>query len=322
MTLEAYCRQFSALRRAPNFPDISRKKAPHKPLLLLAVMEMIGRGEITSRLISITGELTELNALFTEYWRAIMPPAQTSSIAFPFSRLNSEPFWELVPRPSKQITMEVINSITAVTQLRHWVLGANLDEELFLLLANPETRLILRYAHLQASFSIEGRRILLDEIGFEHHAYEYSLTLAKQAHQIKEIEVPPAYEPAVRDQGFRKAVVRAYDHRCALCGVRIVTPEGRTVVEAAHIKPWNLFHDDAVVNGMALCRLCHWAFDEGLMGVDEQNAVITSRQMATAPNTPSFLMAISGRPILGPQDSALWPDPKRLAWHRRHFELT
>jgi len=33
---------------------------------------------------------------------------------------------------------------------------------------------------------------------------------------------------AARDQGFQRIVVSTYDHRCALCGVRIITPEGHT----------------------------------------------------------------------------------------------
>ena len=126
------------------------------------------------------------------------------------------------------------------------------------------------------------------------------------------------YSDTVRDQGFRRALVQCYDHRCALCGVRIITPEGHTVVEAAHIKPWSRFKDDEVQNGMALCRLCHWAFDEGLMSVDDNYQVLTSRQMAMAPNAAGFLMTLSGRPIIGPQDAAFWPDPARLAWHRRN----
>lgn len=130
MTLDRYCEQFAHLTRAPNrvFPAMTKHKAPHKPLLLLAVMEMVGRGQIVTRFISITGELTELNMLFTGYWRSLMPATQTSSIAFPFSRLNSEPFWKLVPLPKRQITKEAINSISTVSQLHQLILGANLDE--------------------------------------------------------------------------------------------------------------------------------------------------------------------------------------------------
>jgi putative restriction endonuclease len=77
MTLEQYCQQFTRLTRAPNrvFPATTKHRAPHKPLLLLAVMEMVRRGEMINRFISITGELTELNTLFTTYWRRLMPVA-------------------------------------------------------------------------------------------------------------------------------------------------------------------------------------------------------------------------------------------------------
>jgi len=45
----------------------------------------------------------ELNELFNLYWRRIIPLGQTSSIAFPFSRLGREPFWKLVPQPGKAV---------------------------------------------------------------------------------------------------------------------------------------------------------------------------------------------------------------------------
>jgi putative restriction endonuclease len=324
MTLKHYCEQFTHLRRAPNrvFPETTKHRAPHKPLLLLAVMDMVSRGQIATRFISITSELTELTTLFTGYWRCLMPATQMSSIAFPFSRLNTEPFWELVPLPERQITREAINNISTVSQLRQLVLGANLDEELFILMTQAESRTRLIAALLQACFSDEGRRILWMEMGIQQQAFQYSLELEGRAHHpIKEADLEAVYSDTVRDQGFRRAVVQCYDHRCALCGVRIITPEGHTVVEAAHIKPWSRFKDDEVQNGMALCRLCHWAFDEGLMSVDDNYNVLTSRQMAMAPNAAGFLMTLSGRPIIRPQDTALWPDPARLSWHRQNIGI-
>jgi putative restriction endonuclease len=44
----------------------------------------------------------------------------------------------------------------------------------------------------------------------------------------------------------------------------MLTVEGRTVVDAAHIIPWSILHNDDVQNGIALCRICHWTFGEGL----------------------------------------------------------
>jgi putative restriction endonuclease len=71
-------------------------------------------------------------------------------------------------------------------------------------------------------------------------AYEYSRDLIKSLKQQplwgKELKDPEKIKK-VRGQGFRKAVVKLYDHRCALCGIKMIRPKGHTFVEAAHIKP-------------------------------------------------------------------------------------
>jgi putative restriction endonuclease len=83
--------------------DATKCKAPHKPLLLLAVLDLVHRGVITSPFIAVSGDLVELNELFNLYWRRIITLGQTSSIVFPFSRLDREPFWELVSQPGTTI---------------------------------------------------------------------------------------------------------------------------------------------------------------------------------------------------------------------------
>jgi putative restriction endonuclease len=107
----------------------------------------------------------------------------------------------------------------------------------------------------------------------------------------------------------------------APCGVRIITPEQHTVVDAAHIVPWSRSKNDDIRNGMALCKLCHWAFDEGMMGVSDSYAVITSRQIAADPNVPGFLMTLSGRSIIPPVDRDVWPAREYLAEHRKEWRL-
>ena len=128
--------------------------------------------------------------------------------------------------------------------------------------------------------------------------------------------------PAVRDQGFRRAVVTAYSHRCALCGIRVRTLDGHTAVTAAHIVPWSETHDDRPANGMALCWLCHWTFDEGLLGVSQVYEVIASRQLNTLDNLPGYLTNLEGRGIVGPDRKSLWPDTASLLWHRENVLRT
>ena len=324
-TLETYIRQFAHLRRAPNavFTPATGRRAPHKPILLLALIDLVARGVITSPFIEISGDLVELNELFNLYWRRIMPPGQTSSIAFPFSRLNSEPFWELVPLPGREITPAAVNNVSTVTQLRALALGARLDSDLFLYLQTPASRAALREALLRSCFSEEARAALEEQAAINADAYDYSRELEKKSHLplVTETLAVDEYKPAVRDQGFRRIVVATYDHRCALCGVRIITPEGHTVVDAAHIVPWSRSKNDDIRNGMALCKLCHWAFDEGMMGISDSYSVITSRQIGANPNVPGFLLTLSGRGIIGPADRDLWPVRQYLAEHRRVWRL-
>ncbi len=68
---------------------------------------------------------------------------------------------------------------------------------------------------------------------------------------------------------FRKNVQTAYDYRCVMCGCRYPsTPYNRNPgIDAAHIIPWSLVDLDEVYNGLALCKLHHWAFDEGLLRI-------------------------------------------------------
>jgi putative restriction endonuclease len=323
--LATYIRQFAHLRRAPNavFTEATKKRAPHKPILLLAVLDMVARGVITSPFIAVTGDLVELNELFNLYWRRIIPLGQTSSIAFPFSRLHNEPFWELVPLPGKEITPATINNISSASQLRTLALGARIDADLFHYMQQPESRNALREALLRSCFSEEARWALEEQAGINAEAYSYSIEIEQKAHLPLVLEMLEAdtYKAAVRYQGFRRIVVSTYDHRCTLCGVRIITPEGHTVVDAAHIIPWSRSRNDDLRNGMALCKLCHWAFDKGMMGVSENYDVITSRQIAANPNVPGFLQTLTGRGIIPPPDRDLWPAQQYLAEHRREFRL-
>jgi putative restriction endonuclease len=316
---------FSSLSRAPGavWTEATKRKAPHKPLLLLAVLDLVQRGVITTPFIAVSGDLVELNELFNLYWRRVVPLGQTSSIAFPFSRLSREPFWELVPQPEKAITDAVINNTSSVTYLRKYALGAKLDDGLFRVMQSGEGREALREVLLQSCFSEEAAAQLREQSIINREAFEYSRVLEEQAHLplVKEIVEADSYRAVVRDQAFRRVVTTAYDHRCALCGIRIVTPDGHTVVEAAHIVPWSKSKNDDIRNGMALCKLCHWGFDEGMLGVSDNYTVITSRSIGIDPNFPGLLTSLSGRGIIPPAGRDKLPAREYLAEHRKEWRL-
>lgn len=320
-----YIKQFASLSRAPGavWTVATKRKAPHKPLLLLAMLDLVHRGIITTPFIAVSGDLVELNELFNLYWRRVVPLGQTSSIAFPFSRLSREPFWELVPQPGKTITDAVINNTSSVSYLRKYALGAKLDDRLFRVMQSGEGREALREALLLSCFSEEATAQLREQSLINREAFDYSRLLEEQSHLplVKEIVEADNYRPAARDQAFRRVVTTAYDYRCALCGIRIVTPDGHTVVEAAHIVPWSKSRNDDIRNGMALCRTCHWGFDEGMLGVSDDYMVITARSIGIDPNFPGLLSMLSGRGIIPPTKRDHWPALEYLAEHRKEWRL-
>lgn len=65
---------------------------------------------------------------------------------------------------------------------------------------------------------------------------------------------------------FRQEVREAYNSTCMVCGLRLPKGEHNSAgVDAAHILPWREFDLDVVANGLCLCKLHHWAFDEQIL---------------------------------------------------------
>ncbi|MFH1215473.1 MAG: HNH endonuclease [Pseudomonadota bacterium] len=169
-------------------------------------------------------------------------------------------------------------------------------------------------------FSPKIQSVLTEQAIINRDASKYSsiLTTAEPIPAYNAgIDLDETIRKKVRDQGFRKAIVKLYEHRCALCGIRMRTPEGGTIVEAAHIVPWRESHNDKPQNGMALCRLCHWSFDEGLMGVGKEYEVLISPAVRQDNNFPGHMETLSGRGIFRPQSNTYWPDQDNLEFHRK-----
>jgi putative restriction endonuclease len=319
--LESYLECFAKLHSDSSrsrWPPTTHYRAPHKPVLLLAVMDLIAEETVSANLIEITPDLGEL---FTLYWSRVMPPDQRGNLALPFFHLKSDGFWHLAPQPGKKAIVEGSDQIKSVHRLRELIVGARLDEELFQLLQNDRSREQLRALLIEKYFSPELHPGLLEQGVINVEAYRYSQNLLEQARKQNDSEplsIGQAVRPAARDQGFRRAVVTAYEHRCAVCGVRMLTADGHTVVDAAHIKPWSVSFNDNPRNGMALCKLCHWTFDEGMISVSARYIVVTSPQLGINHNIPGHVITFASRKIIGPEEETLWPDLEALGWHRQN----
>ena len=123
-------------------------------------------------------------------------------------------------------------------------------------------------------------------------------------------------ERPMRDRVFRQSVLRAYDSRCAVTGLRLINGGGRAEVEAAHIRPVEAGGPDIISNGIALSGTAHWMFDRGLLTITDELDIILSRQI----NDPASVSAMINRTarLLHPVRSAERPHPHFLQWHREN----
>lgn len=117
-----------------------------------------------------------------------------------------------------------------------------------------------------------------------------------------------------RDQAFAHKVKDAYHERCGVCGERRVAPNGSMEVEAAHIYPKSEGGVDDVRNGIALCKLHHWAFDNGWLSITDDCNIIV-RDAEDRDGYDDFT-DFDGDALHLPNDENLHPHPKFLQEHR------
>lgn len=120
----------------------------------------------------------------------------------------------------------------------------------------------------------------------------------------------------MRDRVFRRLVLRAYDERCAVTGLKLINGGGRAEVAAAHIRPVEHDGPDSIRNGVALSGTAHWMFDRGLIGFSDDLDIIISRQVNDRDGVNSLINK-TGK-LIGPLASRDGPHPAFLNWHREN----
>ena len=174
------------------------------------------------------------------------------------------------------------------------------------------------------------RQTLLDRYFPElRQAIEY-LTIEQEAEEYREQLIQAAEHPfsmhrdvasiqvetPVRSAGFRKAIMKIYEYTCAVCELNIQAASGASITDAAHIVPFSVFYNDDIRNGISLCKSHHWAFDAGLISLNDDYQVIVSPSMTEQGPTEGMLTQLRGKRIWTPEEDLYHPDKSALAWHR------
>lgn len=113
--------------------------APHKPILLLSIMDLVEDGVIQSNHIQLSDELI---AKFKQNWKRYVGanPLFRSNIGQPFWHMRYEPFWHLIPFEGGEDILESLKNTNpySITKLRTIIRYAELDADLFSCMQNVD----------------------------------------------------------------------------------------------------------------------------------------------------------------------------------------
>ena len=214
--------------------------------------------------------------------------------------------------------MNIANRITAISRLREAIAYASLDDELFVLLTDAGNREIIRQTLIYV-YLLDFKQGIENLIAEGQQITEYGQLLINEVEHPFSSQKPTAPIPAespIRSAGFRQAIMGLYDYTCAVCELRIVTMDGESATDAAHIIPFRISKSDDVRNGISLCKLHHWAFDKGLISLNETYQVVVSPLMSDRRPTEWMLTALQDKPIRLPECNQFRPAQDVLDWHR------
>ncbi len=269
----------------------SGTRAPHKPLLLLYALGRFHEDAEGGLRYSMVEQ--DLQRLLTEYG----PPNKTTP-AYAFHHLVSDDIWEVRTDHgpgSPGSGMRNLRETGATGRLA------------------PDFRAALRRDPRLLS---QVTRLLLD--------LHFPPSLHSELCEAVGLELEPAETQELsavrrqRDRRMRELVLTAYEYRCAFCGYdgRIGTvPVG---LEAAHVRWWAFGGPDDVENGLCLCSLHHKLFDKGVLGVGNGHRVLVSQRfVGHSPAAREHVIALAGRPLVGPQPGAHPVAAAHRDWHAR-----
>lgn len=280
-----------------------RHERPHKPVLLLAVLDLISEGHATPGRIEWSSRLRERFAL---YFQTVKRQDDQCTPENPFYYLGNEGWW--MPLRAGAHGDEPLQGPPLVRDAAGGKVFASLGPPLAPWVINGPDRLRLREALIARYFP---------------HAKKAMEALFLEGSVMEETPYAGAsdgddLEPkAGRSSGFRRVILEIYDYQCAACGLRIRLPmvEDLTFVDAAHLIPFSEQQNDHPTNGMALCKNHHWAMDRRLIAPHPNGRWVVSAKLKPhrSPGEKE-LVEMAGREFLPPREAAFFPAEKALIW--------
>jgi putative restriction endonuclease len=287
--------------------------APHKPIFLLTLLDLLDAGIGTDNRFYVNLDLV---GVFHQNWIRFAPEGFQEDFTQPFYHLQNDKIqelklWKVVPNANYVIDGP-IKSFKTLTVIANY---GTLSPETFLLLANPENRILVRDVLIKTYFAsyLKLPPVEEPEDKYLKNLQDYVLNEVPKVMRLQVAEEEMVY---VRNWTFKKLVPQVYQNTCAISGMRVSALQGKSLIDACHIVPFSREQDDRVTNGIALCPNLHRAFDGGLVSIDQDYRVIVSAHIVEDRTHPYGLASLEGRKINLPDEQYRWPDQENIQWHR------
>ncbi|HEV2207825.1 MAG TPA: HNH endonuclease [Verrucomicrobiae bacterium] len=284
---------------------------PHKPALLLAILDLVDKGQITRNEVPLNEDLVKT---FRRYFEVVRQRDDKPTIENPYYFLSGDGFWAL-EKPSGGRLYEAGNATSPPSMKVLRATPGRFDPGLWDLLRGPGSRRRVREALVDRYFP--GKRGDL-EVLFGR--------AAAAPDEAEALQLNESFEQA-RSAAFRQVVLEVYDYMCAACGLRVRLGDGFSLVDAAHLIPFEVSRDDKPNNGLALCPNHHRAMDRNLIAPcpdREHKAGVwrVSGRVDERKDSRRDLVALAGRPVLEPSEVKFLPAVESLRWREERFSLS
>jgi putative restriction endonuclease len=264
----------------------------HKPLLLLLTIADVINGNKNEFKFKDIEE--HLKLLLSRYG---LKNTKSLKPEYPFVYLGSSPtLWNC------SIDKKNLKNPDAVTRSEALESVAKFEDNFFSYLQNVQQAKDLVWQLLNEFWPEAYHEDLLRDLGLEGIMNE---TIFQEVQKQR------------RGRLFVEEVLDSYERQCAICGQSIRLGDALIGIDACHVKPIQHFGDDHITNGIALCKIHHWALDRGAISISEERSLLISPKL-NGSRINEYFHEFADKSIFIPRYNALHLNEDNVSYHRKY----
>jgi putative restriction endonuclease len=263
----------------------------HKPLLLLLTIADVIQGKSNEFKFKEIEE--HLKLLLGKYG---LKNTKTLKPEYPFIYLGSSPtLWKC------SIDKSMLKNPNSATRAETMEAVAKFEDNFYSYLQNIQQAKALVWQLLNEFWPEAYHEDLLRDLGLDGLLNE---TITQEVQKQR------------RGRLFVEEVLDSYERQCAICGQSIRLGDSLIGIDACHVKPIQHFGDDHITNGIALCKIHHWALDRGAISISENRDLMISPKL-NGSRIVEYFHEFANKQIFLPRNSSFHLNEENVSYHRK-----